>query len=551
MINDIFTFLIGGKAGEGVKKAGAVAAQIFSSKGRQVFQMDDYMSLIRGGHNFSVISTATRWISSQYMKAELIVNFDKRSYDNHASRLAEDGIIVFNSDEKGDMEGVGVPFTKEAKKYPKPDLMLGVGAIAVLAASIGIQKSDLNEIIKNEYSSGVKDNVSYANTIYDYVYPKIGGAFKLSEGDKKRTIAFGNQLIGLGAIAGGLDVYYAYPMTPSSSLLHFLASVADQFGLAVIHPESEVAVINMAVGSAVSGARTMVGTSGGGFALMVEGFSLAGMIEAPILCILGMRPGPATGLPTYTAQGELNFALSAGHGEFLRIVAAPGTIEEAYRLSAEMLNLVWKFQTPGILLVDKHLAECSMTVDINIEEAKWAEPIMHVDGKYNRYLDTATGISPMLFPPSKEVIKWNSHEHDEHGITTENPKITTQMNDKRNKKLKAIQDDLKKFKTINVYGEKGPLIFTYGSVTMSLLEAIRYGDLAVRVVQPIYLSPLPVWELDRYKTQEVIVVEQSCTGQFATLLKEKAGMITREEIRQYDGRPFDPIELYNQLKEVI
>ena len=157
----------------------------------------------------------------------------------------------------------------------------------------------------------------------------------------------------------------------------------------------------------------------------------------------------------------------------------------------------------------------------------------------------------MLFPPSKEVIKWNSHEHDEFGITTENPNITTQMYDKRYKKLKAIQEYLKEFKTVNVYGDTGPLIFTYGSVTMSLLEAIRYGDLAVRVIQPIYLSPLPVWELDRYKALEVIVVEQSSTGQFATLLKEKAGISIKAEIRQYNGRSFDPIELYNKLKEVI
>lgn len=551
MVKDVFTFIVGGKAGEGVRKAGSVAAQIFVHKGRHVFQMDDYMSLIRGGHNFSVISTAIRPLYSQYAKAELIVNFDKRSYNNHKNKLAENGIIVYNSDENEDLEGISVPFKTEAKKYPKPDLMLGVGAVTTLAAAIGANKSDLNKLIESEYSSGKKDNLSYASAIFDIVSPQLKNRFEISEGNKKKPIVFGNQAIALGAIAGGLDTYYAYPMTPASSLLHYLASVADQFGLAVVQLESEVAVINVAVGSAFTGAKTMVGTSGGGFALMVEGISLAGMIECPVLCVLGMRPAPATGLPTYTGQGDLHFALSAGHGDFLRIVAAPGTIEEAYYLTAEMLDLVWKFQTPGILLSDKHLSECSMTVDFDLKNSKWADPIVHNDGKYDRYRDTETGVSPMLFPPSKEVIKWNSHEHDEHGITTENPVITTQMNDKRNKKSKILQEYMKNLKVINVFGEKGTLIFTYGSPTMSVLEAIKYGDLEAMVVQLIYLSPLPVWELEKYKNQEIIVVEQSCTGQFALLLKEKAQLSIKAEIKQYDGRPFDPIELCGKLREVL
>ena len=552
MDSHVFTFLVGGKAGEGVKKAGSVAAHIFSSLGRHIFQMDDYMSLIRGGHNFSVVSTLTNWISSHYMKANLVVNFDKRSCEVHVNDIAENGIMVFNSDEQEIENGIGIPLTTEAEKYPMKKLMFGVGAVAILAATIGFEKDEMNQIIKDEYPRGIENNIEFASTIYDIVYPDCGNKFILEKGEKERPIITGNEAISLGAIAGGLDVYYGYPMTPASTILHTLAREAENFGLAVVHAESEIAVINMAIGSAFTGARAMVGTSGGGFALMTEGFSLAGITEAPVLVILSQRPGPATGVPTYTEQADLAFALTAGHGDFLRIVASPRTIREAYYLTAEMLNLVWKFQTPGILLTEKHLSESSMTVEIDLEKSKWEEPKMHKDGDYKRYLDTHDGISPMLFPPSNQIIKWNSYEHDELGITTENAEKISFMHDKRNKKLKTLIEYLKGQETVKIIrGENSSNIFTYGSTYMSVLEALRYGNLNPTIVAPIYLNPLPIWKLEDFKEQENIVVEQSSTGQFTKLLEEKAGLKIRNTIKKYDGRPFDPIDLAHKIKEVL
>jgi len=552
MVSDIFTFLVGGKAGEGVKKAGSVAAHIFSSMGRHLFQMDDYMSLIRGGHNFSVVSTTPRWISSQYMKANLVVNFDKRSCDTHTNDIAENGIMVYNSDEQELETGIDIPLTTEAENYPMKKLMFGVGAVAILAATIGFEGEEMNQIIKEEYPTGIEENIAFADTIYNMVYPYCGKKFTLEKGDKKRPIITGNEAISLGAIAGGLNVYYGYPMTPASSILHFLAQQAENFGLAVVHAESEIAVINMAIGSAFTGARAMVGTSGGGFALMTEGFSLAGITETPLLVILSQRPGPATGVPTYTEQADLAFALTAGHGDFLRIVASPRTVREAYYLTAEMLDLVWKFQTPGILLTEKHLSESSMTVEIDLEKAKWAEPKMHENGEYKRYLDTDDGISPMMFPPSKKVIKWNSYEHDEFGITTENGEKISFMHDKRNKKLETLIEYLKKQDTVRIIrGENPTNIFTYGSTYMSVLEALKYGRMNPTTIAPIYLSPLPIWDLEEFKDQDNIVVEQSSSGQFTNLLKEKAGLKIRNTIKQYNGRPFDPIDLSNKIKEAL
>ncbi|UCB52428.1 MAG: 2-oxoacid:acceptor oxidoreductase subunit alpha [Candidatus Zixiibacteriota bacterium] len=551
MSKDVFTFLVGGKAGEGVRKAGSVAASVFAHIGRRVFHMDDYMSLIKGGHNFSVISTAKRRITSHYVKADLVVALDKRSYDMHLEHLAEGGVLVFDSDAVKEGMGLGVSLLAEAKKYPNPSLRLGVGSVAILAAAVGMDKEQLKHVIEDGYPRDIENNVAYAMTIYEMVQPKIGGKFKLDAGDNERPILTGNEAIALGAAAGGLDVYYAYPMTPSSAILHYLAAHDKELGVVAVHPENEIAVINMAIGSVVAGARSMVGSSGGGFALMEEAFSLAGMVEAPLLCYLGSRPGPSTGVPTYTSQGDLNFAIHQGHGEFPRIVASPGSMEEAFYLTAEMLDLVWRFQTPGILLTEKHLGESRMTVEIDAGKASWPEPVMHDKEEYKRYLDTENGVSPMLFPPSEELIKWDSYEHDELGITSEDPDTIAGMQEKRRRKAKAIVEHLKGMKTVNVYGDKGPVILTYGSTTMSVLEALKAGGIDATVVQPIYLEPLPVWELDRCRDREVIVVEQSCSGQFATLLREKAQIQPKAVIKKYDGRPFDPVELAEKLEGVL
>ena len=293
----------------------------------------------------------------------------------------------------------------------------------------------------------------------------------------------------------------------------------------------------------------MVGTSGGGFALMVEALSLAGMTEAPLLCVLGQRSGPSTGVPTYTEQGDLAFALSPGHGEFPRIVASPGSIEEAFRLSAEMLDLVWRCQAVGILLSEKHLMESSMSVNLDPAAAAWAEPVRHGGAAYRRYADTEDGVSPMLFPPSVETIKWNSYEHDEAGITTEEAPLIARMHEKRLRKGETVRREVSKLQAVNRYGERGPVVFTYGSTTMSVLEALRAGGLDATVVQPVYLEPFPVWALEDYRGSDPVVVEQSAGGQFARLLAEKAGIRARAVVRRYDGRPFDPDELAAAIRK--
>ena len=553
--NDTFTFIVGGRAGAGVKKAGSVASDLFASMGRNVFQMDDYQSLIRGGHNFVASTSSAGPVTSHHMKADLVVALDARSVESHMDGLRDGGLLVYNSDEveAGDVpEGaLGVAMTEEARKHTKPELRLGLAGPAALTAAIGLSRDDLFKLIEDEYGRDLEANQAFAGRVYDVVAAESGGRFSLENGDRALPLLTGNEAIALGAYAAGLDVYFAYPMTPASTILHFLASHASELDVSVMQPESELAVANMAIGAASMGARAMVGTSGGGFALMEEAFSLAGMAEVPFLCALSSRPGPSTGVPTYTEQADLGFALHQGHGDFPRLVASPGSVPEAYRLAAEMMGLAWELQVQGILLTDKHLSESRMTADIDFASAAWSEARMHEGGPYSRYTFTEDGVSPLLFPPSEELINWTSYEHDEMGMTTERADEIAAMHDKRHRKAQTLADRLRTVNTVNRHGDGGPVVMTYGSTTLSVLEALRVGGLSATVVQPVYLRPFPAWEMEELKGSAPVVVEQSVSGQFATLLADKLDARPKSVIRKYDGRAFDPEELAEELSRAL
>jgi len=558
MGRDAFTFIVGGKAGEGVKKAGETASSMFSDMGRYIFQADEYESLIKGGHNFSTVSTAMREITGTYLKADMVVCLDRRSYDIHKDHLSEGGILLFNSDvmPTGEWKGTGIPLTSLAKKFPNPELKMGMSAVAALAAALGHERPALEALVRAEYSKDIENNIAFAGMVWDAAFPLVGQKFKLERGNQPRPSLSGNQAMALGAYAAGLDMFFAYPMTPSSSMLHYLAAHAGELGITVFHPESELAVINMAIGATYTGARAMVGTAGGGFGLMVEALSMAGCAESPVLIMSACRVGPSTGAATLHEQSDLRHVLGAGHGEFPRIVASPGDMNEAYGLAAEMMELVWKFQTPGIILGDKHLCESAMTVELDPAKAGWSEPSVHSGppSDYKRYRQTTDGISPLLFPPAKAVNKWTSHTRDETGISSEDADLITEMHDKLRRKGEAIEQHLRTLHTVNSFGHGVPVIMTYGSTTMAVREAVRISGIDCRIIQPIYLEPFPYWAIDCFcEAPTPIIVEQSSTGMFAKLLAEKLGLEPRPDqiILKYDGRPFDPEGLAARLKEAM
>ncbi len=544
--NMLFTFLVGGRAGQGVKKAGGVVAELMAESEYSVFQMDDYQSLIKGGHNFSVVSCSEDKIYSHYMSCDLIVALDDRSLKMHLPHLADNGVLIYNSDESSNEKGIGIPMTDLAKKYPMDELRIGLTAVVSFCRVTGLSLDDIKKIIERKYGKDIENNFEFASDIYNAL-GELDVRLKIQPEKGIVPVLSGNECIALGAALSGLDTYFGYPMTPASSIMHFYAQQGKELGVTMVHAESEIGVINMAIGAAFTGARTMVGTSGGGFALMEEAFSLAGMAEVPLLTILSQRPGPSTGVPTYTEQADLLFSLHPGQGEFPRIVASPAGFEDAFLLSGTLLELSWRFQTPAILLTEKHLSESRASV--NLEEPIWLEVKNMDNDHYKRYVDTESGISGMAFPPSPSMIKWNSYESDEAGITTEKPEMIAQKHMKRHRKTESLKTYLKDIETVKTYGDGNLVIFTWGSTTLSVLEAIK-GLEDVMVVQPVFLEPFPVWEFERYKDKKSIVIEQSVGGQFEILLKDKTGIKPKDRVRRFDGRAFDPQELHKSIKEI-
>jgi 2-oxoglutarate ferredoxin oxidoreductase subunit alpha len=310
----------------------------------------------------------------------------------------------------------------------------------------------------------------------------------------------------------------------------------------------------MALGSAYAGARTMVGTSGGGFALMTEALSLAGQSEIPMVIAECQRAGPSTGVPTYTMQADLNFVINAGHGEFLRVVLAPGDAEEAFYTAGLALNLAWKYQIPTFVLSDKHVSESIFSFEFDLDRVKPENGLLwDGQGEYKRYLDTESGISPLAFPGNPDaIVKVTSYEHDENGITTEEPGQIARMQKKRLRKRKALADELNKYDTVNIYGnpESKTALLCWGSTKGACIEVAEMLDL--KVVKPLMLEPLPVEPLKKALSgvEKIIDVEVNATGQLAKLVAGQ-GFCIDDMILRLDARPFTVDDLLGNVKEVL
>ncbi|MBW1982549.1 MAG: pyruvate ferredoxin oxidoreductase, partial [Deltaproteobacteria bacterium] len=364
----------------------------------------------------------------------------------------------------------------------------------------------------------------------------------------------GNEAIALGAVQAGLDMYIAYPMTPASGILHYLAAHEQELAVVTVHPESEIGVALMALGAAYAGARTMVGTSGGGFALMTEALSLAGQGEFPIVFAECQRPGPSTGVPTYSMQADLFFVIHAGHGEFARVVLAPGDAEEAFHLSGLALNLAWQFQIPTFILSDKHLSESIFSFAADIDQVEPFEPLLwDGQGEYKRYRQTPDGISPLAYPGNPgAVVKVTSYEHDEYGITTEEPEQIVSMQQKRLRKKEALLKELAQQQQVKTYGNSAAdtVILCWGSTKGSCVEVAE--ELGLRVVQPLVLEPFPIEPLKSSLAgaEKIIAVELNTTGQLAQLLRAHGFNIDHLVLR-FDGRPFTVDQLAERIREVL
>ena len=365
-----YTLKIGGEAGQGIQTVGDTLARVFARSGYHVFTHQDYESRIRGGHNFYQVRVSDRPLSASRSRIDIIVAFDRESIELHASELSDQGRIIYDSTAmKQKQEGpqfLDIPFTSLAVEHGGSRIMANTVAVGAILGMLGMEMDILLNIIRETFHKKgeevIKQNTSAAIAGYDVAIKQCATcSFSASKRTDPRMLITGVDAIGFGAVASGCKFLSAYPMTPSTGIMNYLADKEKEFGIIVEQAEDEIAAINMALGASFAGVRAMTTTSGGGFALMVEGLSLAAMTETPIVIGLGQRPGPATGLPTRTEQAELQFALYTAHGEFPRVILAPGTPEQAFFLTNRAFNLTEKYQVPVLILFDQYLADSQWT----------------------------------------------------------------------------------------------------------------------------------------------------------------------------------------------
>jgi 2-oxoglutarate ferredoxin oxidoreductase subunit alpha len=553
---DNFSTLIGGIAGDGINEAGVTVGRLFNRLGYRIYMYYDYPSLIRGGHNFSLVRASSRKIGTHMDQADVLIALNQETLELHKDQLKETSFIIYDLDkvkvEGLKQKGCGLPVSKILKEEGALPIMRNTCILGGFCRVVGIPWETLDEVLKKHIPKKLELNVKVARRGYD-------SAAEFCRVDRldqpSLPILTGNQAIGLGLIRAGLRAYVAYPMTPSSSLLDFMAQSAPDFGLKVVHPESEIAVMLMAQGFAYSGTKAAVGTSGGGFCLMTEGLSLAGQAEMPVVIMMAQRTGPSTGLPTYTAQADLHFILNAGQGEFPRFVVAPGDAEDAYYWSGVALNTAWKYQVPAFILSDKSVSEGLYSFDISEagDVREEAPAIWKEEGKYDRYKYTDTGVSPLAYPPQKgHVIKANGYGHDEHGITTEDPKITAEMADKRLLKGESLAKEMESYDTVKIYGnsDSETALLCWGSNKGVCIEAAeKFG---LKVIQVIVLSPFPASRFCNILSdvEKIISVECNSTGQLARLAA-LYGYPADVQILRYNGRPFSLNDLESDLRRVL
>ena len=525
------TILIGGAAGLGSAVTSHFIGKVFCSLGYHVFNYRDYPSLIRGGHNFNVLKISDKPVYSHEHHYDFILALDQKTIALHKKDLKKGGLIL------------------KAKEM-EPKILANNVLIGLLFKYFGV---DLNILFAAAEKTFGKNA--------DMVKKSIQEGYQLgSEKEKLKKLTAkcfisGTEGMGIGAIAAGMDIYLAYPMTPATPLLHFLAKRQLENNILVFQPENEIAAINAALGASFTGAKTMIGTSGGGFALMTEAFSLAGMAELPLVVYSSQRGAPSTGLATHTAQGDLKFAINAGHGEFPRIVLTPGDAQEAITRTQEAFYLASKYRIPVILLSDKHLAESDYTFDEIKKSPLGADRFILEDPPedYKSYKITVNGVSPAAVPGQGPIVRANSYEHDEYGLTIEDAATTIKMQDKRFKKVAYLKKEINKLNPISVYGKGSNLLVSHGSTKGAILDALPQLK-NFRFLQVSYLEPFPAEAVAKEikKSKKVILVENSATGALADVIKEKTGIEIKNKILKYDGRPFTPdlliYEIHSNLR---
>ena len=501
--------MIGGAAGQGTGKTAYLLGKALVRAGLFVFNYRDYPSLIRGGHNFNILGISDKPLASYSEELDLLVALDQLTIDLHKKNLKKTGRIL--ADVPEGVEGAA-----------KNNVLLGE-----IYKLLGLPLESLAGVMAEEFPTKKELIVKALEKGYGLVdKPMEGGKFNLTKG--KKYFLTGNEAIAAGAVVAGLTHYFAYPMTPATSVFTYLEAHQQELGVKAVQLENEIAVVNATIGASFAGGVSMCGTSGGGFDLMTEGISLAGMAEVPLVVYLAQRGGPSTGLPTYTSQADLKMALSAGHGEFVRLVVAPGDAGEAFRRVQEAIFLAKKYGAAAIILGDKHMGEDHFTVE-------------ELD-KVGMNFGTAAVLG------SGRIVRASGYEHDEKGMTVEDEVWPVRMADRRLGKMRLIEKEVAKMEPVTVYGKGKKLLIGWGSTKGAVVDALP-GLPDWRFLQISWISPFPTVRVktEIEKAAKVVLIEGNATGQMGEVIAQNTGVIIKDKILKYNGRAFTPDEVIRRI----
>ena len=564
--------MVGGEAGQGVQAAGFIIAKALARYGSSVFADQDYESRVRGGHNFFRIRAGDGDVGAISEEVDVLLALDRQSIDLHQREVSSDGVIIFDSDR---MEGVGaneralgLPLERMALETAKNKQAANLVAVGAAMSLLGYDSASLKSVVLDYFGAlqiGQADADAAARGYEDAKASSRRGLGKQvgPAGAQKRMLLNGNEAVALGAMAAGCKFVSAYPMTPSTTIMEYIAGKADELGVVVVQPEDEISAINMIIGASYAGVRSMTATSGGGFCLMVEGLGLAGMTETPVVVVDGQRAGPAIGLPTRTEQGDLLFALHASHGDFPRVVLAPANVEDAFWLTVKAFNLADEYQVPVIILTDQYLASSYATAerfDLSRVQIKRGQLLSEQDPskseRYKRYEITASGISPRAFPlQSTALVVADSDEHNEEGHLIEDAETRTAMMLKRQHKLQGLKKEISGPRTHGPSHADITLIgwgSTLGATKEAVDTAARHG-LSVNLVHFAEIWPFPseAATLALKGARRTFAVENNATAQFAQLLRAETGLQVSGTILKFDGRPFTPTYILEHLRKEV
>jgi 2-oxoglutarate ferredoxin oxidoreductase subunit alpha len=571
---------IGGAAGQGIATPGDILARTFVRRGLHLNAYNAYQSIIRGGHIFLTLRTSDQPVLSMGDKLDMLIPLNQDSMNRHFKLMRSGSAVLYNSDKikpGASADGVQLcPFSvKELAPNIKGDLVQNTIALAAILNLIGVEFKILEDILtfqfKRKGDAVIAENVGVARAGYEYAATHFKPfPSPLPDTGKKLAYFEGNQALAMGGAAAGVRFYCAYPMSPASGVLHWMASHGRQLGVMVRQVEDELGVINMAIGAAHTGCRAMCATSGGGFALMSEALGSAAMMEIPVVCIDVQRAGPATGVPTKTEQGDLWQVMGAGQGDYPRIIVAPTNITDCFKTVPHLFNLVDKFQCPGIILTDLLLSEGRSSV--NPAELDFNVPIDRgeviglngdappVNGEYKRFEINETGISPRALPGTpKYAHVVATDEHDENGviITDEftNPHKRRAMHEKRMRKMKGVLSLLEPPK---LFGPKDAQVTLVGwgsteGVIREAIEKLAKEGVVANNLQIKWLVPLHGEVINSIisKSKKTILVENNYSGQFARYLRSETSIEADGHIRKYDGEPFMPHHIADGVRKIL